>query len=171
MTEIIFTPKEEVHKVLEDELTRRVGPHKIQKNEYGKPYVPENPVYFNISHTRGCAAVAFSDAPVGLDIECLRRRTFDESLTDIIPYDEADEVETWRDAIIHYTAREAYVKLMGGSVFAMLKSLAYIGGRMYAEGVDQGVKLDVFDADGFVVTVCRPEPVAEEISFRNHYTP
>lgn len=42
----------------------------IQTNDYGKPYLPNNPVYFNLSHSHNRILIAFNkDNPVGIDIE------------------------------------------------------------------------------------------------------
>ena len=44
------------------------------KTENGKPYIKNYPDYhFNISHSNGAVAIAFSDYPVGVDIEKIRK--------------------------------------------------------------------------------------------------
>ena len=43
----------------------------IAHNTLGKPMIPGGPE-ISISHTNGAAAVAVSDRPVGVDIECIR---------------------------------------------------------------------------------------------------
>lgn len=43
-------------------------------NKFGKPYLPEyTSFHFNISHTRNAVAAAFSDVPVGVDIEKINK--------------------------------------------------------------------------------------------------
>ena len=39
----------------------------------GKPYFPEDPLYFSISHTKSHAFCALSDSPIGIDAEELHR--------------------------------------------------------------------------------------------------
>ena len=41
----------------------------ILKGTYGKPYFPENPLYFSITHTKHHAFCVLSDKPVGIDAE------------------------------------------------------------------------------------------------------
>lgn len=45
---------------------------KILADENGKPYIPDCPVHFNISHCENMLAVAFSDEEIGIDIERIR---------------------------------------------------------------------------------------------------
>ena len=45
----------------------------LLKTENGKPYIKDHPdIHFNISHTNGAIAVAFSDSPIGVDVEKIR---------------------------------------------------------------------------------------------------
>ena len=49
----------------------------IEKTENGKPYFKKYPdFHFNISHTNGAVAVAFSKKSVGVDVEKLRNVNF-----------------------------------------------------------------------------------------------
>ena len=41
----------------------------ILRNEYGKPYFQDNPMYFNVSHSGEYLAIAVSESPVGIDIQ------------------------------------------------------------------------------------------------------
>ncbi len=38
-------------------------------NEYGKPYFPDLPIYFNLSHCKDAVACVVSDHEVGIDVE------------------------------------------------------------------------------------------------------
>lgn len=44
----------------------------IRKNRRGKPYFEGNPVFFNLSHTKGAVAAAISDREIGIDIQAVR---------------------------------------------------------------------------------------------------
>lgn len=47
----------------------------IEYNLHGKPYFIDLPqIHFSVSHSGACWACAFDSAPIGLDIENLRRR-------------------------------------------------------------------------------------------------
>lgn len=48
-------------------------PAVYEKNRYGAPFLPGNPLYFNWSHSGKIAALAVSDSPVGMDVQEKRR--------------------------------------------------------------------------------------------------
>lgn len=66
------------YRLLEDAFMSLYGkkyekPPKIEKTPNGKPYFAScSDVFFSVSHTRGYAAVALSEKPVGMDIEIIR---------------------------------------------------------------------------------------------------
>ncbi len=95
----------------------------ICKTENGKPYLKELPYFhFNISHSKGALAIAFSNSPVGVDTERLRKpdlrvaeRFFTEKENEYIKQcPERFFFEIW-------TKKEAYIKKNGLS----LKDLSY----------------------------------------------
>lgn len=45
---------------------------RIEKGEHGKPYLPNEPFYFNLSHSGEYAACAFGNLPVGIDIQMVK---------------------------------------------------------------------------------------------------
>ena len=42
-------------------------------NEYGKPYIKNNPIYFNISHSGDYIVIIISNRECGIDIEKIRQ--------------------------------------------------------------------------------------------------
>jgi len=93
------------------------GGAEIRRDERGKPYFPDNPaLHFNVSHCDGYAAVAFSDSPVGVDIELLSRferlknpQRFAER---IFPAFESADVEPLT-LLSTWTKLESFLKLRG----------------------------------------------------------
>ncbi len=87
----------------------------IGKN--GKPYFPDHPVHFNLSHTAHCVAVAVSKAhPVGVDIEEIRplregfgTRWFSDAERALLARAQDKEEELIR----LWTAKEAAAKWVG----------------------------------------------------------
>ena len=112
-------------------LTRRP---EILRGPYGKPWFPAFPhIHFNLSHSRGAAVCALSDAPVGIDIEVLR-----EPPRRLAAGMGAEEFfRLW-------TAKEATVKLRGQSILAC---------RGQIEPDKRCQCLDGF-LSGCIVTVC-----------------
>lgn len=83
---------------------------KFLKNENGKPYLLNNPLYFNLSHTKDAFAIAFSDREVGIDIEGERKiseRLKDKYFTK--REKEENEISVW-------TKKEAIIKLIGTGI-------------------------------------------------------
>ena len=70
---------------------------------------------------------------------------------------ERGEIAGERDFLIHWTAREAFVKLYGLSVFAALKKLEFYGGKLYLEGKVQPVKIKTYAFPFGVASVCTEE--------------
>lgn len=50
---------------------RAMGDIAIRRAPSGKPFAPDLGLEWNLSHTRGAAAAALSDSPVGVDIEAV----------------------------------------------------------------------------------------------------
>ncbi len=99
--------KELLKKVLDE--------YKIKKeiiyNSYGKPYLKNNELYFNISHSYEYTVLVISNKEVGVDIEKITMRSkvmekvFDEDEKKLIKSDE-DFTKIW-------VKKESYVKYLG----------------------------------------------------------
>ncbi len=93
----------------------------FETGEKGKPFLPDFPIHFNLSHSEGRAVLAVSHLPsIGIDIECfdrkvnvdgLSRRCFRES--EISGMLELPEEEKRRAFFWIWTAKEARMKATG----------------------------------------------------------
>lgn len=102
----------------------------FQNGPHGKPFLPGD-IQFNISHTRGLVACAFStSAPVGVDVESLRRTNDWQRLLCQVQSDE--EVEVLRALPEHeqqlqfyknWTLKEAWSKATGSGLHTDFRSL------------------------------------------------
>ncbi|MCR4755169.1 MAG: 4'-phosphopantetheinyl transferase superfamily protein [Lachnospiraceae bacterium] len=99
------------------EMCDRLGIDKpvIARDDHGKPYLKghEN-VCFNLSHSGDYIALAYGDAPIGIDVQEVRnvsdsfiKRILNDSETEL--YDSTDMVTVCRI----WTIKEAYSKLIG----------------------------------------------------------
>ena len=52
-------------------LLQRWDKCELQRNKYGKPFIPEQPCEWNMSHSDGLVCVALASAPVGIDVETI----------------------------------------------------------------------------------------------------
>lgn len=97
----------------------------IAKN--GKPYLKNHPdIYFNISHCEKAVICAFSDSPIGADIEASRQIT--PSLINKVCSDsEIKEINESADKQLTFcriwTIKEAVAKLSGEGIAGNLKEL------------------------------------------------
>lgn len=124
----------------------------FEKNEYGKPYIKGyTNLYYNISHTRNAIVVAFSDKPVGVDIEKVKHIesqiakrffTFEEQMY-ISKYPEKIDkhfYEVW-------TKKEAYIKYLGQGLSIKLNSF-----NVFSNVISKQIKS--FEIDDYIVSVC-----------------
>ncbi len=89
-------------------------------NKHGKPFLKDHPdLHFNLSHCKNGIAVAISDQPIGIDIECYRevsdslvRYTMNEEEQRIIAESD-DQVRTFTE---YWTKKEAVFKLRGTGI-------------------------------------------------------
>ena len=150
---IYLTTPDKVHAVLDEVLRGILGDYETEKNQFGKPYVRGNDIFFNISHSGNYAAAAVSDKPVGIDIEVIKGRGH-QALLKKFSEAERSEIKGEADFLKHFTAREAYVKYKGVSLFPLLKRLAFIGGDIFLDGERQAEKIKTFTFGGFILSVC-----------------
>lgn len=85
----------------------------IYFNEYGKPYIKDNPIYFNISHSHKYVTAAISDKEIGIDIEKIRTVNI-KSTNQIATIKEKEYISTNQKKYFEiYTLKEAYFKSLG----------------------------------------------------------
>lgn len=91
----------------------------IKKGDYGKPYVEGIERHFNLSHTSGMVVCAFSDRPVGLDVEKIASPPY-EIMRKVFGQTEIDFVENMPDEksrreafYLVWTRKESVLKGLG----------------------------------------------------------
>lgn len=116
-----------VKKILAEKLKVDKEEIKIARDENSKPYIKNYPnLHFNISHTDSYIAIAFSNKPVGIDIEKIRNvnlnvanRYFTKKENEYIFSEKGKEYihffEVW-------TKKEAYLKQSGKGIRVKLNS-------------------------------------------------
>ena len=97
-------------------------------NDYGKPYIDKEGVYFNISHSKGRVACAVSDTPVGIDIEKLTEKSDTDIKNFAKRYFVENEIallekENYSSLAFYkiWTGKEAYSKMLGSALSKNLK--------------------------------------------------
>ena len=94
---------------------------KFSTNEYGKPFLPDNNIEFNLSHSGGYALIAVTRArKIGIDVELVREDIELENL--VRRYFSPRELSEWMAlppeqrtlGFFHcWTRKEAYIKAQG----------------------------------------------------------
>ncbi len=154
MTEIYVVKAEEVYARLEKILLESLGVlPQIKRTENGKPYLEGDPLFFSISHSGTKAVIALSQFPVGVDLE-LYKNKMHTPITNRFSDREQCEILCEKDFLIHWTVREAYIKMLGGTLSENLKSTAYYGGKVYYDGIEQQVETQFFDLGFGIAAVC-----------------
>jgi len=146
---------------------------KILREERGKPFVAGGP-HFNISHSAGRVFAAFSDAPVGLDVENLARKVSVEALADKFFFEDerahiqsAEKRERKHLFLRYWVCKEASVKLSGDGIYYGLRDAHIIlsdGSR--AHGHYRGKKLwfrEFAPAEGMIGAVASWKPIELEV--------
>lgn len=112
--------------VLRRELADRLGcpPQEIAfvYSEHGKPALPENPLYFNLSHSGDLLCLALHHAPIGVDVQQIRPHSVSARLAERIMC--PAQLEAWQargeqpqEFFDCWCAAEALVKHAGDTIW------------------------------------------------------
>lgn len=154
------------------------------RNRYGKPFFPDMPrIHFSISHSSTKVAVAFSDAPVGCDIEqvadidlAVAERFFSrveyEALMGMMPR------ERTKAFFRYWTLKESYMKAAGLGLRLPTESFSVYPGQDSRASADGNLPLKEFELlsvesfEGYECALCRhPEENVPKICiFTDWYT-
>ncbi|HEX2867291.1 MAG TPA: 4'-phosphopantetheinyl transferase superfamily protein [Ignavibacteriales bacterium] len=115
-------------------------PGDLQYSEAGRPFFPNAPFDFNISHTDGCAAVAFSDdCRVGIDVEKIKAIDFSD-FTGYFTSEQWNDIHDADDKLIkfyyYWTLIESGAKADGrGLSLVFSESLKLTNGALFIDNV------------------------------------
>lgn len=95
----------------------------IIKNKNGKPYIKDNPFYFNISHSHDYYIMACSPTQIGIDIEKHRDRKY--QLLSKRYYTENEQqyvnIHNRQGFFDIWSMKESYTKFLGETIIKNLK--------------------------------------------------
>jgi 4'-phosphopantetheinyl transferase len=97
-------------------------------NEKGKPYLPQNEFYFNISHCKDYVAAAVCDIPVGIDIEA-ERIVKDNVVVRVLSLMELDQIEEFSDQmriLAFWTLKESFYKRTGTGLVSTMNETDFV---------------------------------------------
>ena len=132
-----------------------INDYKILRSKKGKPYLKDNEVYFSISHTKDTAAVAFSEKPVGIDVEYLRgyssaaKRFFNGDENQYALQSDLNFTKIW-------TLKEAAVKATGqGMIQAKNINFKFFNDKIITDLPNAKIFQEV--KDGLIISICEIE--------------
>lgn len=157
MNKLYFTKAEGIYDRLDGILKDLLGfSPQLLRTENGKPYIDGNPLYFSLSHSGKQGVIAVCDKPVGVDLELFKNKSHSLMISGF-PEEEQAEISDERQFLMHWTAREAFIKMKGTTLAKSLKSTSYTGGKIYFEGAEQACAIYQHFTEHGVVTVCIAE--------------
>lgn len=154
MNNLYVVQKERIYEKLNSVLNELLrAPFEIKRTENGKPYIDGDPLFFSLSHSGERGVIAVSDRPIGVDLELYKHKEHPALLSRFTD-EEKSEISSERDFLIHWTVREAFIKMKGGTIAGYLKSMTYSGGNLYFGGEKQSCTLQTHFFEFGVLTVC-----------------
>lgn len=130
---------------------------KIKINEYGKPYILNNIIYYNISHSYNYIACAFSNMPIGIDIEKIRKT----DINVIYKFANKEEIKyiLEKDDLIYkrmfeiYCLKEAYLKMLGKDLRDIMNVTFNIKNNCISCN-DKNVNIKLLEKSGYIIAIC-----------------
>ena len=123
----------------------------IVRNEQGKPFLENSPLFFSVSHTQNKRFIAVADENIGIDAEWLNREVDYLPIVKKFDGEERREIQSKIDFLYHWTAKESAVKWLGGSIARDLYKLRYIKGTLYYGEIPLPVQISFFMQDDILI--------------------
>lgn len=134
-------------------IERKIGDgFEIKYTSNGKPYIEGNPVFFSVSHSGEHALIVLCDKPVGVDYEIIRERKISAVLSRFTEREIEDISGSTEKFLKNWVAKEAYIKLIGGTLAHDLKRLEFYGGTLYYDGEEKQVIFE--NIEGGICAYC-----------------
>ncbi len=132
-----------------------IGKAKISRTKNGKPYL-QSPcgLFFSVAHTKSKLFIAFSDKSVGIDAEEETRPVATSTLLSKFTAEERTEIQTPKDFLLHWTAKESAVKWLGGTLARDLKKLSYSKNTLSYGGLEIPVFLTHLTVEKHILSIC-----------------
>ena len=132
----------------------------IKKTENGKPYTYG--ICLSITHTGDTALIAISDLPVGIDAEIVKNRNFSSVLKRFTAREQA-EIGSLSEFLKHWVVKEAYIKLIGGTLAHDLKRLEYFGGVLFYDGLKVDCNIICTSSADLIYAICTNDDIPKSL--------
>lgn len=128
----------------------------IALNEYGKPFIADKNVFFNLSHSTGIVVCAVSNENIGVDVELIREAK-PLIINKCFTARESESVITPRDFYRLWTLKEAYFKYIGTGINRSMADIEFVfdsGIHCFENGVLSALTFKSFDIGEHVISLC-----------------
>lgn len=123
-----------------------IDKYELIYNEYGKPFLKDNNLFFNISHDNNLVVIAISDKNIGIDIEYLSYNRF--VLKKCFNKKEQHKVSKSnkeKEFTKIWVMKEAYVKMKGTGIISDLKDI----------DTTKIKNIDIIDNEEYIIAICK----------------
>lgn len=98
----------------------------LEYNKYNKPYLPNNPLYFNISHSKDTVVIVIDEHEIGVDVEYFDRFN-DKIITKIFNEKEVEQIKNAITPNKEYSKlwcmKESFLKCIGTGIKKDMKDV------------------------------------------------
>lgn len=127
-----------------------ISEYEIIYNEYNKPYLKNEKIYFNISHSNGMIVLVISDKEIGVDIEYF---VYKESVVrKYFTNNEQNEILNSKNKVYDFTRiwvmKEAFVKMKGIGI-------SY--GLINVDTTKIKEQIELIENEKYLIAICKSE--------------
>lgn len=124
-----------------------IDKYELIYNEYGKPFLKDNNLFFNISHDNNLVVIAISDKNIGIDIEYLTYNRFvlKKCFNEKEQHKINDKVNKEKEFTKIWVMKEAYVKMKGTGIITDLKDI----------DTTKIKNIDIIDNEEYIIAICK----------------
>ena len=133
----------------------------IIKNKFGKPYIKDLNLFFNISHSKDFVICAISNMKIGIDIEKIRE--INKSIVNQFATDkekdfiyELDREYNKRSFEI-FTLKEAYFKCLGTNLNNIKEIEFELNNNIVKSNIDGYEFKLIHEIDNYVIAICEKQ--------------
>ncbi len=150
----------------------------LAQGRYGKPYILEQQLCYNLSHGGSYVAAVFTDCEAGIDIERIRtaklpvaKRFFtEEEYQYLLSFEEkeksqSDTKATPQDVAFArmWTRKESYIKAVGEGMHLPLANFCVLTDQIAGDEVYYLRSWEI--PEGYAMSVCARTPISSEVTW------
>jgi len=130
----------------------------IKINEFGKPFIKNNNIHYNISHSSDYVICGFNEKSIGVDIEKIKNiniNDINQFATGLEKkYILENNASIFERAFEIYTLKEAYIKMRGTNLFD-IKNIEFVidGENIICNDENVNLKL-IKDIENYIIAIC-----------------